>query len=916
VVVGYGTQKKKDLTGAVSSVKGEDIAANPVSNAVEAMQGRVAGLDIQRTTGNAGAAPKILLRGNRSINVIVGGNVIGGATQGPLYVIDGIIGDITSLNPNDIETIDVLKDASSTAIYGVAGANGVILVTTKKARSGKIQVDVDSYYGVNSLGKYPKARSGDAWVQFMRDRYFATNNKYPESLADAGLPANAITAIEQGKNIDWVDATLRRGAQQNHHVSVRGGTEKTQAYMSLGYIGEKGIYQGDKSSFYNVRGGVDVKFNNFFKAGLQATINLRNNDQTNSRVNKAYGTYPVGDIYDANGNINVYPITGVSTVSPIANYAPGVLVNNTKSLYTALNPYVEFKPIENLSIRSQLGVTLLSQRAGYFANERSYNLASENRATKEASYGTNANYGYLWENIINYNFTLQKDHSFTVTGITAMSDQRYENASMYGQGLDFDDYLFFNMGAVPALSTKTTGYSQQNRLSFAGRVNYSYKGKYLVQLTNRWDGVSQLVKKWSAFPSGQVGWRISEESFMQSTKNWLDNLKLRAGYGVAGTANINPYVSTTNVVSPNLNLSLGSNAALPVYIIKESLGNPNLTWERSHGANLGLDITLFKQRLDITTEVFYNKNKGVLYPRNVPSTAGGYDAKTLYTVTSNIAETSNKGIEVTINSRNIASKSFKWNSTLTFTRATERLDKIDLGNSLLPANLVSNLLFVGEQLPQSIIYGFKKTGIWQLGEETEAAKYGAKPGDIKLATVPRVDANGVSDNGVHPYSQTDRMVLGHTTPDFSIGFQNNFVYKAFDLSVFAVMRYGQTINAQLLGYYNSIAPPEFYNYWTPSNPSTDFPQPYLGSTMNTTYSSALAVVDGSYFKIKNITLGYTLPSKIATKIGFSRLRVYGTAYNTFILTKSKLLKDIDPETEGSDSFPLYKQMVFGINASF
>ncbi|MEN0052844.1 MAG: TonB-dependent receptor [Mucilaginibacter sp.] len=917
VVIGYGTQKKKDLTGAVSSVKGEDIAANPVSNPLEAMQGRVAGLDIQRTDGSTGAAPNVLLRGNRSIQIIQNGVVVGGATQNPLYVIDGIIGNITSLNPNDIESIDVLKDASSTAIYGSAGANGVILITTKKAKSGKVQIDLDSYYGVNGFASYPKALSGDAWVQYNRDKYFATNNKFPSSLADANVPASAIAAIEQNKWIDWVDETLKRGVQQNHHVAVRGGNETVQAYMSLGYIGEKGIYQGDNTAFYNVRGGVDVKFSDLFKAGLQTTINLRNNNQTNSRINKAFGTYPLGDVYDANGNINVYPLDKVSTVSPIANYAPGVLVNNTKGLFAAINPYIEFHPITNLSIRSQLGVTLASSRNGYFANELSYNLASEARNTKEASYTNNSGYGYLWENIANYNFTLNRDHNFSITGITSYNDQREETSFLAGQGLDFNDYLYYNMGALTTLTGKGTTYKQLNKLSFAGRVNYSYKGKYLVQLTNRWDGASQLVKKWAAFPSGQIGWRISDEDFMQSTKGWLDNLKLRAGYGVAGTANINAYVSSTEVTSrtSEFNMSLGSGAALPIYVIKQALGNPDLTWEKSYSTNLGLDMTMFKGRLDVTTEVFYTKTKGVLYPRNIPSSSGGYDAKNLYTITSNIGQTSNNGIEVTINSRNIISKNFRWNTSLTFTHATEKLDKIDLGNSLAPSALISNLLFVGQQLPQSIYYGYKKTGIWQLGEETEAAKYGAKPGDIKLQTVPKV-VNGVSDNGVHPYSADDRMVVGHSTPNFSIGLQNSFVYKAFDLSIFATMRYGQTINAQLLGYYNAVAPPAFYNYWTPTHASNDFPQPYLGPTINTTYASALSLVDGSYIKIKNITLGYTLPKNIAGKIGMSRLRVYGTAYNTLIFAKSKLLKNVDPETGGSDSFPLYKQIVFGLNASF
>ncbi|MCX2473413.1 TonB-dependent receptor [Pedobacter sp. MC2016-05] len=919
VVVGYGTVKKKDLTGAVSSIKSEDITISPVSNAVEAMQGRIAGLDIQRTSGSAGSTPTILLRGNRSIAQVAG--ALPGASSDPLYVIDGIIGNINSLNPNDIETIDVLKDASSTAIYGVAGANGVIIITTKKAKAGKVQVDIDSYYGVNGFAKYPEPLTGDAYVQYVRDRYFAGNGRFPNNLADAGIPAAGITAINEGQWVNWVDETLQTGSQQNHHISVRGGSEKTQAYLSLGYIGEKGIYKGDQSTILNARSGVDVAFSKFFKAGVQVTANLRNGDQTNSRINKAFGIYPLGTAYTADGSVNLFPLTNVSLVSPIANYAPGVFANNNKNLFLQLNPYVEFKPTENLTIRSNLGVTLSSDRRGTFANENSYNLASENRNVKEASYATNLNYGYLWENIVTYNYAINKDHQFTFTGITSMADNRTETSTLSGNGLDFDEYLYYNLGAATTITGRGTGYLQSNRLSFAGRINYNFKGKYLLQLSNRWDGVSQLIDKWSSFPSASVAWRISDEKFMESTKDWLSNLKLRAGYGVAGNPSIQPYQNSTLVAARtnDYNLSLGGSSALPIYVLNRALGSPNLTWERSYNFNLGLDFTLFNGRLDVSSEWFKTKSKGVLFAQNMPPTAGGYDAKTQYYVFANIGETKNDGVELTINSRNIDTKNFKWNSTLTFTRATEELTKIDLGTSGSVSNLITNRLFVGDALPQSILYGYKKIGIWQLGEETEAAKYGARPGDIKLQTVPRLDANGVSDNGVHPYSANDRMIVGRNIPDFNIGFQNTFAYKGFDLTVFMVMRYGQMIDAQLLGYYNSITQPAFYNYWTPTNPTNDYPQPTIGGTtnnINTLYQSALSYVDGSYFKVKNITLGYALPDKFIKKVGLSRLRVYGTAYNTLIFAKSALLKNIDPETGGNDSFPLYKQIVFGLNASF
>ncbi|WP_353135550.1 TonB-dependent receptor [Pseudopedobacter sp.] len=905
VVIGYGTVKKRDLTGAVSSVKSEEITANPVSNVMESLQGRVAGLDIQRTDGRSGAEPTVLLRGRRSIS----------ANEAPLYVIDGIPGgSITSLNPNDIESIEVLKDASSTAIYGSEGANGVIIITTKKASGEKVQIDVNSYYGVNEVSKYPKALIGDSWLQYQQDKYFNTHGSYANNLSDLNISTPAINAIESQQWLDWTESTFQTGIQQNHHISVRGGTAKTQGYLSLGYIGEEGVYKNDKLNTYNVRAGADNKFSDAFKVGIISTFNYRDQNRTNSRINKAFSTYPLGTAYTPDGSVNFKPIEGDdATISLIANYAPGVLVNNGKNFNLQINPYVEITPIKNLSIRSNFGAQFSNGRSGYFASERSYNLAIENKP-KEASYETNLGYSYIWENIVNYNFTLNRNHNFTVTGVSSWQDNRRENSSIVGTGLDYDEFIYYNIGALQQITSKSSSFYGTKKLSFAGRLNYSYKGKYLLTLTNRWDGASQLVQKWASFPSVAAAWRISDEGFMSPTKDWLSNMKLRAGYGVAGTANVNAYQTDTEVTSRNLNMTLGGSNILPIYVLKAALGNKDITWERAYNTNIGLDMSFFKDRLEVVMDYYRTKTEGILYVRRMPTTAGGVDAKNPYTKLSNIADSKNSGFELAINSRNVIKKDFKWNTALTFTKAKEKLLGIDLGDGITAEDLVSEGLFIGR--PIGTFYGYKKIGVWQTDEATEAAKYGAKPGDIKLATNEKFDANGVSDNGIHPYSASDRMVLGKSNPDWTLGLQNNFSYKNFDLGVFVTARYGQMIDADILGYYNTLAQPAMYNYWTPTNPTNDYPSPELTPGISSTYQSALTFVDGSYFKIKNITLGYTLPKQMLSKVGIGRARIYGTAYNPIIFSKSHLLRDIDPETGGSDQFPLYKQFVFGINLSF
>lgn len=923
VVIGYGTVKKRDLTGAVSSVKSADIALAPVSNPIEALEGRVAGLDIQRSSGQAGANPSIQLRGVRSIT----------ANGDPIYIIDGIQGDITALNPNDIESIDVLKDASSTAIYGSAGANGVIIVTTKKAKAGKLQVDVDSYYGINGFSSYPRPLQGDAWIQYLKDKYYGTNGSYPPSIAALvsalSLPAAAATAINNNQYVDWTKETLKRGSQQNHHISLRGGSEKVQGYFSLGYIDEKGIYKGDDLKSYNTRSGVDMQFGKILKAGIQNTINWRDNNTTNSRVNKAFGILPIGTPYNADGSVNLYPIGDGVTVSPIANYAPGVYVNNIKNLNAAFNPYLEIDPIHNLTIRSNLSVMLGYQRNGLFDNQNSYNSASTSATYKEATYSTNFAYGYLWENIINYNFDINRDHHFVVTGITSLGDNKNETSTIYAQGLDYDNYLYYNQGAATIKNTVATGYKGTDKASFAGRINYSYKGKYLLTVSDRYDGASQLVHKWSNFPSFAAGWRISDEDFMKNTKSWLSNLKLRGGYGVTGNANISAYVSTTNVVSNSSStpITLGGNAStsLPVYIPGVNVANPDLTWERTYNTNIGLDLGLLNERIEVTAEAYYSHTDGLLYNLPLPSTLGGLNAKSPYLKLSNIGNSVNRGLELTATAKVISTKNFTWNSTLTYTIDREKLTAINLGNAVAASQYITANLFIGQPIipvsssggPGFTLFNYKKIGIWQSNEATEAAKYGAKPGDVKLATIPIIK-NGVSDNGVHTYSANDRMLNGHINPNWFGGWQNTFTYKNFDLTVYINARWGNTLNnAQLLGYFNSIAQPAYYNYWTPGNPSNYFPQPtILTSSIQQQYYQSLAYVDGSYVKVKTINLGYTIPAKISKKAAISKLRFYATAYNPFIYAKSPLLRNVDPETGGSDSFPLYKQLVFGMNLSF
>ena len=923
VVIGYGTVKKRDLTGAVSMVKSQDLKMAPVANAVEALQGRVAGLDITRESGKANSGMNILLRGTRSLT----------ASNEPIYIIDGIQGSISNLNPNDIASIDILKDASSTAIYGSAGANGVIIITTKQADKGKVQVDFDAYVGVNGFPKFPRALQGDAWLNYLEEGFKASNGHASESMNElltawGYAPSILEPYIKDGKWVDWVDETLKTGVQQNYSISVRGGNETTQGYFSLGYNSTGGIYKNDKSDMYTMRAGVNTQIRKWIKAGIQTGLSWKDNDSRNSRINKTFDMAPLGDVYDAEGNINVYPIEGdQSTVSLLADDVPGTFENNSKSLNVTINPYVDLTLAKGLTFRSILGASLSNGRTGQFNSDHVYmSLVGSSAPIRNANYDTSTGYSYTWENIANYDVTIADDHDLTATLISSWSNNQSEKSSAYNEGFLYDEFLYYSLssGTNPSVSSS---YTQKKKLSFAGRINYAYKGKYLLTVSSRWDGASQLANQWDVFPAAAVAWRISDEKFMEGTRGWLDNLKLRVGYGVSGNANIAAYVTKTEVTSTGLDaINLGS-GQLTTSVLSKAMGNPNLGWEKSYNVNVGLDFSLFNNRIDASLEWYDTDTKDVLYKRKMPFTSGGFTAKNAYEMMSNIARMHNRGIEVTLNTRNIATKAFQWNSTLTFAYNKEQVKSIDLGSGTSVEDLISLGLYMGH--PKSTKFGYKKLGIWQKGEEADAAVFGLLPGDVKVqsnltkkADGVWVDKDGTEYTAENPYtiSADDRVIYGQGSPKWTLGFQNSFYWKNFDLNVFLTMRWGHMINGGMLGLFRYGAKnlPDNYNYWTEDNPTNDYPRPYLNRP-DADYSSptsGLGAVDGSYMKIKNITLGYSLPAKICSKLGMSRLRVYGTVTNPLIVSKSHLLKGLDPETGASDSFPLYRQLVFGVNFSF
>ena len=899
VVVGYGgLVKKRDLTGAISVVKAADIVRSPTNDPLEAIQGMVPGADITKVSGKAGSGDSIHIRGTRTIS----------GSTGPLYIIDGIQGgNISNMNPNDIESIEVLKDASSTAIYGSQGANGVIIVTTKRGTTGKAKINYNGYMGTNGFVQYPHPREGQAYIWLRREAN-AFTGLWSSPADDAKIfNAGELAAIAKNQWVDWNSLVTQNGLRQSHSVSIAGGSEKSKAYLSAGYYGDNGMIRFNNLKQYNLLLNLDQDLNKWIKAGIQAAVVY---SVTNTRSSDPYSlastATPLGTPYDSTGHIAVYPIAGSTVMSPLSDdRGPQVATNTNSATQTTVNAHLDLNPIKGLSFVTRFGANFNNNRSGQYFDSSS--LEEINNKYTYATQTTNNNRFYEWDNVLTYNRQIG-DHSFTLTGLTTYTQSVKESLTAGGTGLLYSSQLFYNLNGAPNNRFQSSNYIQTNNMSYAGRLNYSYKGKYLLEVTDRYDGASILSAghKNYNFPSAAVGWRVSDEKFMEPV-NAISNLKLRFSYGIAGNSGI-PAYGTQSVLTVQPMGFESVNA--PAYIFNPNIGNAALGWELSKTADLGIDIGLYKNRIDLSVDVYNTNTDHILLNRSLPPSLG------VSTTFQNVGSSQNRGIEVSLNTRNIDGPRFKWLSTISFMSNQEKITKLINGTNIIDGtDAENNSLLIGH--PIHSFYNYKKLGIWQT---SEAAKAGGlvfgttpfTPGSFKLA-----DLN--HDGKISPDS--DRTYIGSQVPKWSLGFQNTFMYRNFDLTVYIIVRWGQMINDKILGRFDPTGKtnngPEYFNYWLPGHPSNDYPMPMAGMTL-TSYpgSTTLQYVDGSYAKLKTATVGYTLPQPLLKKAFMTSLRAYITCNNIFVQAKSHLIKQYDPERGGAEDSPLSRQLVFGLNVGF
>lgn len=882
VVIGYGTVKKKDLTGSVASIKQADIVAIPTTNVLESLQGKVAGLDMTKSSGQAGSGVSFTIRGNRSLN----------ASNAPLVLVDGVpYGSDLDINPDIIESIDVLKDASSTAIYGSRGANGVVLITTKQGKTNKTQISYNGYYSVDNAWDYPELMNTQQYANYVREANRAAGYWTSEA-DDPKIFTSEYDFIKNNVNIDWIDLILRTGFTTSHSANLSYGGEKTKLNASFQYQKQKGLQANDDMQRYTGNLSVIHDISTKLTLNASAIVSHTNRNYAYDAFNMAVKYPPYGTPFDEDGNIVIYPYNNGQTISPLAETIPDNYARNSSQYRVFASGGLQWKPIKGLIAKTNFNVNITNFREGSYYG--AYTTAMGGTYSK-ASAQNKSNNNWTWETSLNYEFDINKKHNFQLLVGNEVQRGVSEVYDSEGRDLLSSAMLWYNLAACQLQQKIGSQYTKTTMLSYFGRLNYKFNERYLLTATLRYDGSSVLAdgNKWALFPSVAVAWRINEEDFMKRY-DWLSNLKFRASYGVSGNSAVDAYetqggLGQTMYVFDMNNTEVGQYGYWPT-----SIPNHDLSWEKTATTNIGLDVGLFNNRVNLTADWYLQNTTDLLMQKQIPST-NGYKS-----TWSNVGETRNTGIEVVLNTQNIIKKSFTWSTDVTFTKNKEEIVKLSDGAD----RDIANGWFVGH--PISVYYTLDKIGIWQTDEAEEAAKYGYKPGQVKNRDVDendKIDAN-------------DRVIIGTPRPDFVMGLNNRFKIKNFDFSFFLLWRKGSMMK---LNDFFSIGATSrgfaYIDYWTPENPTNAFPRPDLTFSNNDISLSGLSYEDASFLKVRDITLGYTLPKNVLKAAKISNVRLYCTMKNFFQFNNLSC-DGYDAERLGGYGYPTTKQVVIGINVDF
>lgn len=899
VVVGYGVMKKKDLTGSVASIKTGDLQNVAAANPMQAMQAKVPGVDLSQSSGEAGAGVSMTLRGNRSIL----------ASNNPLILVDGVeYGSTLDIPASEIESMDILKDAASTAIYGTKGANGVIIVTTKRgAKDSKTKVGFNAYMSMNSATGVVKPMYGQKEVQRLIDAqnykdaaangWNFTNANTVETVIGNAAERNGINlmndVIADGSYADWMDTILKNSTSQNYEVSVSGGGKKTNFSASLSLMDDKGLLKNDEYKRYTGRTNIDHEINKMLKVGTSMSITYKSNDKRNSGVyNLALKMTSLTHAYLPDGTIHEKPSYFYDAhANPLLDEVDGAYQRNIETTRFFGSAYLQLTPMKGLVLKTNFTLDRSNERDGLYQDYASVGR-HQSPHTSFISNGSVYSTKYVWQNTANYTTTFDKNSLTVLLGQEATQSVK-EATTMSGDAGEEHYYnsSFYDVSKIitPQVSSS---YVKNSMLSFFGRVNYSYDSKYLLQASLRTDGSSTLAEghQWGVFPSVSAGWRIIDESWMESTRDWMDNLKLRVSWGLSGNAAVDAYqtLATVSAIVPN------STNKAPM-----TLANTELTWEKTSALDFGLDMSFLNGRITAGIDYYMSNTFDLLYYKTAP-------AASVYTTgIANVGETKGSGLELSLSGVPVKTKDFTWNLDASLTMAQDKVDAlVDGVNEVVSANTI---LRVGE--PVSAFYQYEADGCWGIGEfeqymqqhsnfEKPNEAYG-NPGTVKI-----IDQNNdgkIDDDDKIVYNQAPKLILGLT---------NTFSYKNFTLSMQMMARLGGYMNYggyALYTYDNSNWGD--LDYWTPENQGAVIPSP--GANAN--YQDAVKIQKADYFKLKDVTLSYDFKKNLLQKAYISNARVYCSLKNFFTVSK---IDGYDSERNGAVTFPLSKQVVLGLNLTF
>lgn len=863
VVIGYGTQRKEAVTGSVASISGDAMREIPAANVTQALQGRLPGVEISQTNTKPGATMQIRVRGVRSLN----------ASNDPLIVLDGIpfTGSIGDINPTDIKNIDILKDASATAIYGSRGANGVILVSTNRGQKGQApRISYSGRYGAQTLfAPYPMM-SGPEFVKLRKD---------------AGLYTNG-TDESDAVNTDWQKLFFRDGLETSHDIGLSGGTNKGNYSFGMGYYKNQGVVPTQNYTRYSLRASVDQEIGDYIRVGFTTNSNYNISAGNQVGLYNVLSMSPIADPYNPDGTFKrtiKMPLDEQYTLTrSIVEGLGDLWLNQTRGYASYNSVYGELKipGVEGLKYRTNLGLDFIQQNTGAYTG---VGVGSTNATTPStASVDNRQTYHWTLENMLTYDRTFAQKHKINVIALYSAEQSKYNRSNMSAKNIPSDAFQFYNIGQSNATDITIDPNNQDYQVwglnSLMGRVMYSYDDRYMLSATLRSDASSRLAPghQWHTYPAVSVGWNITNESFMQQS-NIFNRLKLRAGYGETSNQAIAPYATLGRLATTPYNF--GPTTYTTGYYVSQ-LPNENLGWEYSQTWNFGLDFSILKNRLSGTIEYYMTNTKDILLGVSLPPTSG------VSSYTGNIGQTQNKGIELSLNGTIIENKNgWTWEAGLNVYANRNKLVALASGQT----KDEGNGWFVGHNI--NAIFDYKRLGLWQAGD-ANLTKFepGGNVGMIKVEYTGAYDVNGVPVRAIGP---DDRQILD-VDPSFQGGFNTRVSYKGFDLGIVGLFKNGGILISNIngpAGYLNLESGRRNnikIDYWSTTNTGAKYPKPGgIMSSDNPKYASTLSYFDGSYLKVQTISLGYTFTkNNWMRKAGINNLRVYGTVQNPFVMFSS------------------------------